>query len=191
MKKFIAVLLALLTLVACNKKEEATGPKVLVLYYSQSGTTKTVAEEIKNQLGADIEQIVPVEEYTGDFEQISERYNKDKYKGVLPLIKDIKSDVNAYDVVFLGYPIWFGEPASPVLSLVENMDLSGVKLVPFCTYGGDEKVDGVAGLEMKSCAKLNYDSTFSIKNDKVKNISAEIESFLKECTFLTPSEEQK
>lgn len=67
----------------------ATGvaQKTLVLYYSENGTTKTVAEELQKQLGADIETVEAVEAYTGDFQATIQRGNKERESGQWPAIK--------------------------------------------------------------------------------------------------------
>ena len=118
--------------VACGK---SPAPKILVLYYSQSSTTKTVAEEISSRLGADIEAIVPVTPYEGDFQATVERGKKELDEGILPAIQPIKADISSYDVIFLGYPIWFGTYATPISTVLSSVDFSGKKLVPFCSFG--------------------------------------------------------
>ncbi|MBR5353182.1 MAG: NAD(P)H-dependent oxidoreductase [Bacteroidales bacterium] len=119
--------------VSCSPKQEA--PKVLVLYYSQTSNTKAVAEEIATRLGADMEEIVLDTPYDGDFQATIERCMQDREQGVLPKIQPLAADLAQYDVVFLGYPVWFGTYAPPVAALLEQVDLSGKKVVPFCTFG--------------------------------------------------------
>lgn len=119
--------------VSCSPKKEA--PKVLVLYYSQTTNTKAVAEEIATRIGADMEEIVPVMPYDGDFQATIERCMQDREQGVLPEIQPLAADLTQYDVVFLGYPVWFGTYAPPVAALLDQVDLSGKKVVPFCTFG--------------------------------------------------------
>ena len=105
----------------------ATGfaQKTLVLYYSENGTTKTVAEELQKQLGADIEAVEAVEAYTGDFQATIQRGNKERESGQWPAIKPLKKKIADYDVVFLGYPIWFGTYANPMVTLVKEQDFAG------------------------------------------------------------------
>ena len=107
----------------------------LVLYYSENGTTKTVAEEIQKQLGADIEAVEAVEPYTGDFQATVQRGNKERQNGEWPAIKPLKSDLSRYDVIFLGYPIWYGTYANPIVTLLNGQDFAGKTIVPFCTFG--------------------------------------------------------
>ena len=109
--------------------------KQLVLYYSETGTTKTVAEELQQQLGADIEAIEAVEPYSGNFQETIQRGQREMQSGETPAIKPLKSKIANYDVIFLGYPIWFGTYAMPIATLVKNNDFAGKTIVPFCTFG--------------------------------------------------------
>ncbi len=134
------MLLAVVTLtaVSCGSKKETPkeeAPKVLVLHYSQTGNTKAVAEEIANKLGADIEEITMVEPYDPDFQATIDRCKKDQEQGILPEIQPVKADIANYDVIFLGFPVWFGTYAPPVTTFLNSADFSGKKIVPFCTFG--------------------------------------------------------
>ena len=115
-----------------NKKEES---KTLVLYYSLTGNTKMVAEEFANRLGADIEEITCVDPYDTNFQACIQRCLQEREAGVLPEIRPVAANVADYDVVFIGYPVWFGTYAPPVTKWLEGVDLSGKKVVPFCTFG--------------------------------------------------------
>lgn len=122
----------MLTAVSCGQKQSQ---KILVLYYSQTSNTKTVAEEIAGRLGADMEEIVAVNPYDGDFQATIDRCLKEREAGELPEIRPVASDLSAYDVIFLGYPVWFGTYAPPVITLLNQTDLSGKEVVSFCTFG--------------------------------------------------------
>ena len=130
----------LMVAVACNpnKKHRANigpRPKVLVLYYSQTSNTKAVAQEIATRLDADIEEVALVEPYDTAFQATVDRCKAEREKGILPEIKPLKSNIADYETVFIGYPVWFGTFAPPIASLVDNIDLSGKWVVPFCTFG--------------------------------------------------------
>lgn len=131
---------ALTIVVACNpnKTQRANSdpkPKMLVLYYSQTSNTKAVAQEIATRLKIDIEEITLVEPYDTAFQATIDRCKADREKGITPEINPLKSDIADYDIIFLGYPVWFGTYAPPIASLLDKIDLSGKRVVPFCTFG--------------------------------------------------------
>ena len=109
--------------------------KKLVLYYSETGTTKAVAEELQKQTGADIEAIEAVTPYSGNFQETIQRSQRERESGETPALKPLKSKIADYDVIFLGYPIWFGTYAMPIITLVKENDFAGKTIVPFCTFG--------------------------------------------------------
>ena len=113
----------------------ATAQKILVLYYSETGTTKAVAEQLQQQLGADIEAVEAVVPYTGNFQETIERSRRERESGELPAIKPLQSRIADYDIVFLGYPIWYGTYALPIATLLKEQDFAGKTIVPFCTFG--------------------------------------------------------
>ena len=180
-----------LTAVSCGprldaSKEEAQKqetPKMLVLYYSQTSNTKTVATEIATKLGADLEEIVPVELYDGDFQATIERGKKELDEGAYPEIQPMTSDVAKYDVIFIGYPIWFGTYAPPVATFLNNVDLSGKKVVPFCTFGSgglDSSVKDLAKAEPKAEILPGY----GVRAARLEAMPQEIDQFLKANGFI-------
>ena len=95
MKHLLILTAALVLAVSCSQKK---APKILVLYYSQTQTTKAVAEEIAGALGADIEAVLPVVPYEGDIQATAARCQQDAAEGKLPEIQPLSVDVNAYDI---------------------------------------------------------------------------------------------
>ena len=165
----------MMAVASCTQKTEA--PKVLVLYYSQTSNTKTVAQEIATRLNADIEEIVPVEAYDGEFDATIERCMKEREQGILPEIKPLATDLTQYDVIFLGYPVWFGTFAPAVAAFLSQTDLSGKKIVPFCTFGS-------GGLEssMKDLAEKQPNAEilpgYGVRAARLAAVPKEVEQFL-------------
>lgn len=193
MKKILILLASLMVLVSCNntKKNEVEkdNKKVLVLYYSQTGATRTVAEEIQKQMNADIEEIYAIDPYNGDFQATIERCQKEMADNILPEIEDIKSVIDEYDVVFLGYPIWFGKAAPPMLSFVKKYDLSKVKVVPFCTFGSGGKETGLQSLYDLGLKEV--ECVYGVRNARIKSVPSEIDYFLKSNGLLEGEFENK
>lgn len=179
MKKLFIMLLGVLGLVSCNsqQKAEETAAKVLVLYYSQTGATKAVAEEIQTQLGADIEAIEIEEPYDGDFQQTIERCQKEKAEGVLPKLKALNVNVEDYDIIFLGYPVWFGTCASPVEALLKEQSFEGKKVVTFCTFGSGGLQSSTNDVKA-ALPKAEVVEGYGVRNARIGAIADELNRFL-------------
>ena len=125
---------------AAETDETAEHVKVLVAYFSATNTTEGVAQNLADGLGADLFEILPEEPYTDadlDYHDNNSRTTIEMDDpDVRPAISDIIEDMEQYDVVFLGYPIWWGEAPRIINTFVESYDFSGKTIVPFCTSGG-------------------------------------------------------
>lgn len=139
-----------------SQPEETDAPdaqesQVLVAYFSATGTTEGVAEHIANGLNADIYEIVPEEPYTdADLD-----YNDNNSRTTIemndpdarPAISGSVENMEQYDIVFIGYPIWWGEAPRIVSTFVESYDFSDKTIVPFCTSGGSGMGSSATNLE--------------------------------------------
>lgn len=141
-----------------EKQEESqmqNGTKSLIVYFSCTGTTKRVAEVIADGVGADLYEIVPVEPYTDadlNWNDNNSRSTKEMNDpNVRPEISGSVSNMDQYDTVYIGYPIWWGEAPRIVDTFVESYDFTGKTVVPFCTSGGsgvgasDDRLRELAG----------------------------------------------
>ena len=184
-KNLLIVATTLAALVSCSssaKKAEAAKPKTLVVFYSQSNTTRTVAQEIQKQLNCDIAEIECVEPYSGDFGQTIQRWQKEQQEGTLPEIKPLAKDIKDYDVIFLGYPIWGGTYAIPVATFLKNTDFAGKKLVPFCTFGSGGLNTSVAALQ-NSAQNAQILDGYGVRQASVAAAPAEVDQFLIKLGF--------
>ena len=130
---------------------DAQESKVLIAYFSATGTTKGVAEHIANGLNADIYEIVPEDPYTDadlDYNNNNSRATIEMSDpDVRPVISGSVENMEQYDIVFIGYPIWRGEAPRIISTFVESYDFSGKTIVPFCTSGGSGMGSSAANLE--------------------------------------------
>ncbi len=109
--------------------------KVLVAYFSWSGNTKSIAEKIQTQTGADIFEITPVTPYPSDYNETAYGIAKEqKEKGIHPPINN--TDISSYDVIFVGTPAWWYTMAPPVMTFLAENNFEGKTVVPFVTHGG-------------------------------------------------------
>ena len=183
MKKFITAIAAIATVVSCSNEK-----KVLVLYYSQTGATQQVAEELSNRLGADIELLEVEEPYDGNFSETVERCGRERAEGHIPALKPLKSDLSEYDLIFLGFPVWNGIYATPVKSLFEAYKIENKKIVPFCTYGsGGLNTSSDALREaLPACEIL---PGYGVRNARLYAVKDEVNRFLIEQGYVEGSVE--
>ena len=117
----------------------ADSGSVLVVYYSASGHTETVANYIAQATGGDIFEITPAEPYTSDDLNWSDENSRVTREHEDESLRDVEltttevENWDSYDTVFIGYPIWWGIAAWPVDGFVEANDFTGKTVIPFCT----------------------------------------------------------
>ena len=179
--KIMAIALTAMLAASCGQMKDA--PKVLVLYYSQTETTKAVAREIATALGADMEEVVPVEPYSGTYDETIQRCLREREGNILPPIQPVKANIADYDIVFLGYPVWFGTCALPMLTCLDELDLAGKKVVPFCTFGSGGLQSSAADI-VKKQPQAEVLPGYGVRAARMAAMPAEVEQFLKAGGFL-------
>ena len=130
------------------EKAKSSG-KMLIAYFSWSGNTQGVAEEIRRQTGADIFEIVPVPAYSDDYNTVLMEAQRDQHEQTRPAITDPPQSIEEYDVILLGYPNWWASIPMPIATFLESYDFSGKMILPFCSHGG-----GRFGQSLTAIAKL-------------------------------------
>lgn len=118
-------------------------PKILIAYYSYSGNSKNTANDLKNELNADMVEIEMEQAYSGNIYDVSAKAlnNYDK-----PVLKTKVDNMNDYDVILLGYPNWWATIPMPIVSFLESYDFSGKIVIPFCSHGSGEFGDSVSDI---------------------------------------------
>jgi len=127
--------------------------KVAVIYFSASGTTKGIAEIINKKISSDLIEIVPKEKYSNADLNWNDSNSRTSIEcndaSSRPEIANT-INVDAYDVIFLGYPIWWGDVPHIILTFMDTYKLDGKTVIPFCTSGGT----GISG-SMNTLKKYN------------------------------------
>ena len=163
MKKIISIALMLalvLSFTACGSKEkdqptsqtvsqtetaeqtdaqtDKNGKKVLIVYFSWSGNTHTVAEYIHNTAGGTMARIIPENDYASDYDTVVDVAKQEKKDNVRPKFKDLGVNPEEYDVIFIGYPIWWYTLPMIMYTFFDTYDLSGKTIIPFNTHEGSD-----------------------------------------------------
>ena len=145
MKKIVFAMAALLTisLNACsqsNKKESKEMKKVLVAYFSASGVTKGAAGQLAEVASADLHEIKPAQPYTDADLDWTDKQSRStiemKDKSSRPAITNKIANMQDYDVVYVGFPIWWYTAPTIINTFMESYDFKGKTVIPFATSGG-------------------------------------------------------
>lgn len=115
--------------------DAVTSASVVVEDGRRQGTTELIARTISERTGGDLHLIETVEAYPPDFGDVREQNHREIADGTRPALAS-RIDVGAYDVIFVGYPVWASTAPAPVLSFLESCALSGKTVIPFCTHDG-------------------------------------------------------
>lgn len=148
--------------------------KSLVLYFSATGTTKEVAKKLASTSSSDIIEIIPKERYSReDLSYNNDNCRANKEQNSASARPEIENNLNLeqYDTIYLGYPIWWGTIPKIILTLLDNYDLSGKTVIPFCTSGG-------SGIETSESDLKDYNANIHwLKGKKFSSIVTESELF--------------
>lgn len=186
----IALLLSFCSIVSCaqekadkatkaqEKSSMTTGKKVLVTFFSHTGENYTVgnitkgnthiiAEMIAEATGGKLFEIVPVKEYPKTYDACVDVAKKEKEAGARPAVKaDIA--VEDYDVVFIGYPNWWGDMPMVVYTFIEKHRWAGKTVIPFCTHEGS----GLSNTEKyiaDACKSATVEKGLAVKGATAQN----------------------
>ena len=146
-----------------NQSELLANKKILTVYYSNGGNTKSVAQNINSIVGGDIKEIELIENYPNNIFTMSKLIREQMTEGYLPQIKDI--DILNYDIIFVGSPIWNFSISLPVQAFLKNNNFRNKTLIPFFTYsGGAKKSKIVKEIEDLTNVKITEPPLFMFEN---------------------------
>ena len=160
MKKIIPVticfLIASLSLSSCGKekaedtaRQQAEGDtgKVLVAFFSYGGNTRKLAENAARYTGGDLFRIETEKAYAEDYDTCLEETAREMEQNARPALTTHVENMEEYDVVLLGFPIWWGSMPMAVNTFLEEYDFEGKIIAPFCTHGGSGLGSSVTDIE--------------------------------------------
>lgn len=184
---------------ACNEQESKTEvkkdaakvaeiaspapSKSVVVYFSQGGATKKLAEIFQKAMNADAVELKLVKPYPSTYDSTVAAVGAERESKQWPVLENAKPELAKYDTVYLGYPIMFGTFAPPIYTFLDSNDLSGKVVVPFCTYGSGGRKASAAELKtLEPNANVTLAYGISNKRITVENgdsvARAEVETFV-------------
>ncbi len=157
--------------------------KILVAYFSHSGNTRVIANQIRESVGGDIFEIVAVYPYPSDYDAVVEQARKELREEYRPKLKTKVENMESYNVVFFGYPIWWGTIPMPVATFLSEYDFSGKTIVPFCTHEGSRLGRSVTDIT-KFCPQSTILDGLAVRGGDVKNAQNEVSEWLRELELI-------
>ena len=137
-----------------NQEPVAENTSSLVVYFSKTGTTRRAAEEIGRLTGAGLVELEVADPYPSSYDSTLSRAQRELNANARPALTTTIPDMDQYDTIYIGYPIWFGTAPMPVFTFLESYDLSGKTLIPFCTSGSTGIAASVSDIR-ESCPGSN------------------------------------
>lgn len=154
----------------------------LILYFSKSGNTETVANYIHEEIGGDIVKLETVQTYPEDYDELVDYAREEQRDNARPELETAIENIEQYDTIFLGYPNWWGDMPMPIYSFLDQYDLSNKTIAPFITHGGS----GLSGTPA-NIANEEPDAVITeglaINGDDVDDCQDEVNEWLNELNF--------
>lgn len=142
-----------LSFLSAARAADSENPRLLIVYFSWSGSSKTVAEEAHRIAGGDIVRLETVEPYPDSYDATVERSKREREANARPALKTALPDHDKYDTIVLAHAIWSGRMPMPVRTFLDAVDLSGKRVAHVTTHGGSglgRSHDELAELEPKA-----------------------------------------
>ena len=119
-----------------NNESDLEAGNVLIVYFSQTGNTETVANIIHDNVGGDIVKLETTEAYPSDYDELVDYAQQEQQEDARPELSTVIENIEQYDTIFLGYPNWWGDMPMAIYTFLDTYDLSGKTIAPFITHGG-------------------------------------------------------
>jgi len=152
--------------------------KILIACFSRTGNTREIANQIHGIVGGDIFEIQPVKPYPDDYDACVKQARQELDSGYRPELKARVQSIESYDVVFIGYPNWWGTFPAPVRVFLTEYDFSGKKIVPFCTHEGSGLGRSVADIS-KLCPKSDLLDGLAVRGGSVRTAQGRVSDWLR------------
>ena len=180
------------------KKMNVNDPRCLIAYFSRSGNnyvsgsivnlpvgnTEVVAKMIREMTEGDLFHIEAVNAYPGDYTETTEAAQQELRANVRPKLSSHLEILASYDVIFLGYPNWYGTMPMPVFTFLEEYNFSGKTIAPFCTHEGSGMGRTVMDIK-KMCPRSTILDGLAVRGGDVRNAQDAVAGWLREIGMKT------
>lgn len=164
-----------------NNNTENTG-KVLIVYFSQTGNTGTVANFIHEAVGGEIVRLETEQTYPSDYDELVDFAQQEQRENARPALTTRIENIDEYDTIFLGYPNWWGDMPMPIYTFLDEYDLSGKTIAPFITHGGSG-LSGTPENIKEEEPNATVTDGLAISGSSARNSESDVREWLSEIGF--------
>lgn len=159
--------------------------KILIVYFSYSGNTQTVARSIQKVTGGDIFRVTVTDEYPDSYNEMSDRTEKEKSEQARPELKDTidEGEWASYDSVFLGFPIWWGDMPMPIYTFLESYDFTGKTIYPFVTSDSSGFGGTISKIQSSASGAIVKDNGLSITASNISSTDDSVKTWIEKLGF--------
>ena len=193
-KSFLSFMIMLLFAVAsCSSDEPATTEpgcnlsgdvgKTLIVYFSWGGNTKTVANHIYDLIGGEIVEVETVIPYPDTYEEVTQIAPGELASDYRPELKTKVDNMDEYDTLIVGTPIWGGHLTPAMKSFLASYNLSGKSIAPFCTHGGSGTAQSVNDIR-SACPNSTILGSLAVYDSRAESSRADVERWLKQIGII-------
>lgn len=161
-----------------NMSAKPANKKILVAYFSHTGNTREIADQIHKIVGGDIFEIQTVVPYTKDYNALTKQAKKELDSGYKPELRTNVQDIGSYDVIFIGSPNWWSSIAPPVITFLSSNNFEGKTIIPFITHGGGGKGHCFTDVE-QLCPTTSVENGYAFLGSGARNAQREVSEWLK------------
>jgi len=151
--------------------------KTLIVFFSWSGNTRSIARQIHEKVGGDLVELELVRPYSSNYNTCLDEAKRDQERAARPELKTRIENIAQYDTILIGYPNWWATIPMPIATFLDQYDLSGKTILPFCSHGG-----GRLGQSVSDITKMEPQATvkegLSVHYSGGRSLSEDIDTWL-------------
>ena len=161
----------------------AGNKKILIAYFSKTGNTREIANQIHANVGGDLFEIATVDPYPTDYKATVDQAKQEQENNYRPKLKATVQNMDAYDVIYLGYPDWWGTMPMAVFTFLESYNFSGKTIIPFCTHEGSRLGRSVNDIRAL-CPQSTILDGLAIRGSDAKNAQNDVAAWLRQIGMI-------
>lgn len=177
--------LAVFSCAAYGQETTGGGRKILVAYFSKTNNTRTIAEIVQSRLGSEAFHVTTQKPYPEDYRETTRvaRIELDNNERPALAASPTIEEMQQFDVIFLGYPNWWGTIPMALFTFLEQYDLTGKTIVPFCTHEGSGLGRGPSDIA-KLCPGSTHLQGLAVRGSSVSRAQGDVDAWLRQLGFL-------